>query len=153
MAVVIGAEVRNADRERARKSIAGYAVANDISLRDWQRRTLQWFQGKAWDRTTPVSDHYVRADEVDPAAGLDIVCRVNGEVRQQSNTRELVFDAADLVAYISTFTRLSPGDLVLTGTPGGVGLGMTPPLYLAAGDVVETVIEGIGRLSNRIVMR
>ena len=153
LAVVIGAEVRNADRERARKSIAGYAVANDISLRDWQRRTLQWFQGKAWDGTTPVSDHYVSADEVDPATGLDIVCRVNGEVRQLSNTRELVFDAADLVAYISTFTRLSPGDLVLTGTPGGVGLGMNPPRYLAAGDVVETVIEGIGRLGNRIVMR
>ncbi len=153
LAVVIGAEVRNADRERASESIAGYAVANDISLRDWQRRTLQWFQGKAWDGTTPVSNHYVGADEVDPATGLDIVCRVNGEVRQRSNTRELVFDAADLVAYISTFTRLSPGDLVLTGTPGGVGLGMNPPSYLDSGDVVETEIEGIGTLSNRIVMR
>ena len=77
----------------------------------------------------------------------------NGELRQRSNTRELVFDAADLVAYISTFTRLSPGDLVLTGTPGGVGLGMNPPRYLAPGDVVEIVIEGIGRLGNRIVMQ
>jgi len=153
LAVVIGAEVRSADRDRARKAIAGYAVANDISLRDWQRRTLQWFQGKAWDHTTPISDHYVSADEVDPTAGLDIVCRVNGEVRQSSNTRELVFDSADLVAYISTFTRLSPGDIVLTGTPGGVGLGMTPPLYLSAGDVVDTVIEGIGSLSNRVVCR
>ena len=153
LAVVIGTEVRHADREQAADAIAGYAVANDISLRDWQRRTLQWFQGKAWDRTTPVSDHYVSADDVDPVAGLDIVCRVNGEVRQRSNTRELVFDAADLVSYISTFTRLTPGDLVLTGTPGGVGLGMTPPLYLASGDVVETEIDGIGSLSNRIVTR
>jgi len=153
LAVVVGTEVRHADRDQARSAIAGYAVANDISVRDWQRRTLQWFQGKAWDRTTPVSDGYVPADEIDPVAGLEIVCRVNGEVRQRSSTRELVFDAAALVAYVSTFTRLSPGDLVLTGTPGGVGLGMTPPTYLADGDVVETEIEGIGRLSNRIVTR
>ncbi|MGO4256046.1 fumarylacetoacetate hydrolase family protein [Marmoricola sp. RAF53] len=153
LTVVIGTEVRHADRDEATAAIAGYAVANDISLRDWQRRTLQWFQGKAWDRTTPVSDTYVPAGEIDPVAGLEIVCRVNGEVRQRSSTRELVFDAAALVSYVSTFTRLSPGDLVLTGTPGGVGLGMTPPAYLADGDVVETEIEGIGRLRNRIVTR
>ena len=151
LAVVIGTEVRYADREQAASAIAGYAVANDISLRDWQSRTLQWFQGKAWDRTTPVSDHYVSVDEVDPAAGLEIVCRVNGDVRQRSSTRELVFDAAALVSYVSTFTRLAPGDLVLTGTPGGVGLGMAPPTYLSDGDVVETEIEGIGSLRNRIV--
>jgi acylpyruvate hydrolase len=153
LAVVVGAPVRGVDREEAGRAIAGYAVANDISLRDWQGRTSQWFQGKAWDATTPISDHYVSAVEVDPVGGLEIVCRVNDEVRQRSNTKELVFDAAALVAYVSTFTRLSPGDLLLTGTPGGVGLGMTPPLYLTDGDVVETEIEGVGTLRNRVVLR
>ena len=150
LAVVVGAELRRATREEAQAGIGGYTVANDISVRDWQRRTLQWFQGKAWDATTPIGPVVVAADAIDPKAGVDVVCRVNGVERQRGNTRTLVFDCADLLAYASTFTVLRPGDIVLTGTPGGVGMARTPPTYLADGDVVETEIPGIGTLTNTI---
>ena len=150
LAVVVGQPLRRATEEQAREAIAGYTVANDISVRDWQRRTLQWFQGKAWDATTPVGPVVVTPDEVDPEAGLDLTCQVNGETLQRGNTRTLVFGAAALLAYISQFTLLRPGDLVLTGTPGGVGMGMTPPRFLRDGDVVRTEIEGIGFLDNTI---
>ncbi len=150
LAVVVESALRHADRETALAGIAGYTVANDISIRDWQRRTLQWFQGKAWDGTTPVGPVVVTPDEVDPMEGLDIVCRVNGAEVQRDNTRTLVFDAADLLAYISTFTALRPGDLVLTGTPGGVGMAQAPPRFLIDGDVVETDIIGIGALRTAV---
>ncbi|MCX4817704.1 fumarylacetoacetate hydrolase family protein [Streptomyces sp. NBC_01239] len=149
LAVVVGAEIRDADRRTAERAIAGYTIANDISVRDWQKRTLQWFQGKAWDRTTPLGPMVVTPDELDPVAGVEVICRIDGVERQRGNTRTLVFDAADLLAYVSTFTILRPGDLVLTGTPGGVGSGMTPPVFLADGDLVETEIPGIGTLRNR----
>ena len=148
LAVVVGTDLRHATREQARAGIAGYTVANDVSVRDWQRRTLQWFQGKAWDATTPLGPVVVTPDELDPEAGVEVVCRVNGIERQRGNTKTLVFDSAALLAYISTFTVLRPGDVVLTGTPGGVGMAMTPPTYLADGDVVETGIAGIGTLTN-----
>ncbi|MEO3787320.1 fumarylacetoacetate hydrolase family protein [Actinocorallia sp. B10E7] len=150
LAVVVGATLRGADEARAAAAIAGYTVANDISVRDWQKRTLQWFQGKAWDATTPLGPIVVTPDEVDPAAGLDVSCRVNGETVQHANTRTLVFGPAVLLAYISTFTVLRPGDVVLTGTPGGIGAAMTPPRFLADGDLVETEIDGIGTLRNRV---
>ena len=150
LAVVVGAELRGATREEAAGGIGGYTVANDISVRDWQRRTLQWFQGKAWDATTPIGPVVVAPDAIDPTAGVDVLCRVNGVERQRGNTRTLVFDCADLLAYASTFTVLRPGDIVLTGTPGGVGMARTPPTYLADGDVVETEIPGIGTLTNTI---
>ncbi|MEU6199961.1 fumarylacetoacetate hydrolase family protein [Streptomyces sp. NPDC047061] len=149
LAVVVGAELGGADRETAARAIAGYTVANDVSVRDWQRRTLQWFQGKAWDRTTPLGPVVVTPDELDPVAGVEVICRVNGAERQRGNTRTLVFDAAALLAYVSAFTVLRPGDIVLTGTPGGVGMGMTPPVFLADGDLLETEIPGIGTLRNR----
>lgn len=151
LAVVVGSEVHRADREEAAAAILGYTVANDISMRDWQQRTLQWLQGKAFDATTPVGPFVVTADEVDPKKGLRISCTVNGETVQDGNTRELVFDAADLVAYVSQITRLRPGDLILTGTPGGVALGMPEPRWLQDGDLVTTEIEGIGGL--RTVVR
>lgn len=150
LAVVIGAEVHRADREQAEAAILGYAVSNDISMRDWQQRTLQWLQGKAFDATTPVGPWVVTADELDPRDGLRITCAVNGELVQDSDTSELVFDAADLVAYVSQITVLRPGDIVLTGTPGGVALGMTEPRWLRDGDVVTTEIAGIGALRNTI---
>jgi acylpyruvate hydrolase len=129
-------------------AVAGYTVANDVSVRDWQYRTLQWFQGKAWDRSTPVGPVLVTADELDPADGLTITCRVNGEEVQRDSTATLLFDAAELVSYISRFTVLRPGDLVLTGTPGGVGVSRDPQRFLGDGDVLETEIEGIGLLRN-----
>ncbi|MFR9795463.1 fumarylacetoacetate hydrolase family protein [Streptomyces sp. MS06] len=150
LAVVVGATLRHADREAALAGIAGYTAANDISVRDWQYRTLQWFQGKAWDASTPVGPVVVTPDEMDPAAGVEVICRVNGEEVQHDTTRTLVFDAADLLAYISAFTVLRPGDLVLTGTPGGIGAARDPQRFLADGDVVETEIPGIGTLRNTV---
>lgn len=150
LAVVVGASLRRANREEAEAAILGYTVANDVSYRDWQSRTLQWFQGKAWDATTPIGPVVVTADEISPKDGLEIRSLVDGEVMQTSNTRELVFDSADLVAYVSQFTRLSPGDILLTGTPGGVGLGRRPERFLRDGEVLTTSIEGIGTLRNRV---
>lgn len=153
LAVVIGSSVEDATEEQAATAIAGYTVANDISMRDWQRRTLQWFQGKAFDRTTPIGPVLVTADEIDPVAGLEVICRINGEQVQRGNTSTLVFSAARLVSYVSRFTALRPGDIVLTGTPGGVGMGMQPPRFLADGDALETEIPGIGVLRNTISLR
>ncbi|WP_042396710.1 fumarylacetoacetate hydrolase family protein [Streptacidiphilus carbonis] len=150
LAVVVGTTLRRADRATALAGIAGYTVANDISVRDWQYRTLEWFQGKAWDRSTPVGPVVVTPDEIDPVDGVEVVCRVNGEEVQRDSTRTLVFDPAELLAYISTFTVLRPGDLVLTGTPGGVGVARDPQRFLADGDVVETEIPGIGTLRNTV---
>ncbi|WP_150462811.1 fumarylacetoacetate hydrolase family protein [Nesterenkonia ebinurensis] len=151
LAVVIGSDLHRASRQQAQQGIAGYTISNDISMRDWQRRTLQWFQGKAHDATTPVGPVVVTADALDPEQGLRITCAVNRETVQDSSTDQLVFDCADLVAYISGFTRLRPGDLVLTGTPGGVGMGMEPPRFLNDGDIVTTSVEGIGTLTNTVV--
>lgn len=152
LAVVIGSSAHRAGRMQARQAILGYTVANDISARDWQSRTLQWLQGKAFDGTTPIGPVIVTADEIDPADGLEIGCAINDETVQLSSTAQLVFDSAELVSYISQFTRLSPGDLILTGTPGGVGLGRTPPRYLRDGDRIRTWIQGIGELRNTVVV-
>ncbi|MFJ9369991.1 fumarylacetoacetate hydrolase family protein [Nocardia sp. NPDC101769] len=150
LAVVVGATLRRADPGTAQAAIAGYTVANDFSVRSWQRRTPQWLQGKAFDATTPLGPELVTPDEADPRDGLRITCRVNGDEEQVGRTDDLVFDPATLLSYISAFTVLRPGDLVLTGTPGGVGIAADPPRYLRPGDVVETEIEGIGLLRNRI---
>lgn len=150
LAVIVGTEVHRADRVQAQAAILGYAVSNDISMRDWQQRTLQWLQGKAFDATTPVGPWVVTADEIDPNGGLRITCAVNDELVQDADTADLVFDAADLIAYVSQITVLRPGDIVLTGTPGGVALGMPEPRWLRDGDVVTTEIEGIGALRNTI---
>lgn len=146
LAVVVGSELFRADEDQARAAIAGYTVANDVSMRDWQNRTLQWFQGKAFDRTTPVGPVLLTADEAD--GDFEVRGYVSGELVQQGNTSTLVFRPAQLLSYISQFTILRPGDLVLTGTPGGVGMGMTPPRFLNDGDILTTEIDGIGRLEN-----
>jgi len=152
LVVVVGADLRRATREEAASAIAGYTVANDISMRDWQNRTTQWQQGKMFDATTPVGPIVVTADEFDPAAGgRHLRTTVNDDVLQDHDVSDLVFGPADLLAYVSAFTRLRPGDLVLTGTPGGVGSGRTPPRFLADGDRLTTSIDGIGSLDNRVV--
>lgn len=153
LAVIVGATLRDVNRDDAATGIAGYTVANDISARDWQNRTPQWLQGKAFDSTTPLGPMLVTPDEFDPGSGATITCLVNKEVRQRGSTDDLVFDPAELLAYISTFTTLRPGDVVLTGTPSGVGAAASPPQFLQVGDVVETTIEGIGTLRNIIEQR
>ncbi len=150
LAVVVGSTLRRSSREEAAAAIAGYTVANDISARDWQNRTPQWLQGKAFDATTPIGPIMVTPDEFDPRDGAKITCSVNGELQQSGSTDDLVFEAADLLAYISEFTVLRAGDIVLTGTPSGVGAAASPPRFLKPGDTVETAIEGIGVLHNII---
>jgi acylpyruvate hydrolase len=152
LALVVGTRVRRASPAEAEAAIAGFTVANDISMRDWQYRTIEWLPGKTWEHATPVGPWLVTPDEVGgPSPDLAIGCEVDGVVRQASRTSELVFSAADLVASVSEVVTLQPGDLLLTGTPAGVGHGMKPPTYLEAGQVVRTTIQGIGELLNRCV--
>ena len=150
LGLVIGRRVRRASIEQARNAIAGYTVANDISMRDWQRRTPEWLQGKAFESSTPVGPAMVTPDELD-AADLEVRCEVNGELMQCSRTSQLVFGPAELVSYASRIITLDPGDLILTGTPGGVGSARQPPVFLKPGDQVRTTVENIGTLTNTCV--
>jgi len=152
LALVVGTRVHHADRTAAAAAIAGFTVANDVSMRDWQRRTAEWLQGKTWEHATPVGPWLVTTDEIGgPTPDLELCCDVDGVRRQHSRTGELVFDPVELVAYASAVVTLEPGDLLLTGTPAGVGVGMDPPVFLAAGQQVVTTIEGIGELRNQTV--
>ena len=152
LAVVVGRPVRRASESEAAAAIAGFTVLNDVTCRDWQFRTREWLQGKNWDSTTPVGPFLVTTDEVGgPRPALDIRCEVNGQVMQQDNTGDLLFDPVDLVRYVSTMIRLNPGDIIATGTPGGVGHARKPQVFLHEGDTVVTEIEGLGRLENRVV--
>ncbi|MBZ4019434.1 fumarylacetoacetate hydrolase family protein [Streptomyces purpurogeneiscleroticus] len=148
LAVVIGAPVRHADRETAAAAIAGYSVLNDVTARDWQYRSPMWLQGKTFEATTPFGPLLVTPDEADPAAGLTLSGAVDGETVQQAETSDLVFDAAELVSYVSTILTLKPGDVIATGTPGGVGHARKPQRYLADGQTLTTSVAGIGELRN-----
>ncbi|KRF09331.1 2-hydroxyhepta-2,4-diene-1,7-dioate isomerase [Arthrobacter sp. Soil782] len=152
LAVVVGKELRHASASEASEAIAGYCVANDVSMRDWQNRTLQWLQGKAFDASTPIGPVIVTADEFEANPNFSVRGYVNGELVQSGETSTLVFGADQLLAYISAFATLRPGDIVLTGTPGGVGSGMKPPRFLVNGDVLTTEIDGLGRLENTITL-
>ncbi|GAB3805546.1 fumarylacetoacetate hydrolase family protein [Micromonospora zhanjiangensis] len=153
LAVVIGAPVRRATEEQAAAAIAGFGVLNDVTARDWQYRSAQWLQGKTFEATTPFGPVLVTPDElpggVRPA--LTMTASVDGEVVQRADTADLVFSPVDLVRYVSTVLTLRPGDVIATGTPGGVGHARTPPRYLTDGARLVTEIAGIGRLDNRVV--
>lgn len=150
LVVVIGRTAYKVTEAEAADYIAGYTVANDISMRGWQFRTKEWLQGKIWAASTPVGPVVVTAEEFDPATAT-LTTTVNGQVMQEHSTGDLLFTPAFLVSYLSTILPLRPGDLILTGTPGGVGRARDPQVYLAAGDVVKVEIEGIGTLSTPIV--
>ncbi|GAA3162798.1 fumarylacetoacetate hydrolase family protein [Blastococcus jejuensis] len=151
LTVVIGAPVRRADEAQAEAAIAGFTVMNDVTMRDWQFRTKEWLQGKTFEGTTPLGPVLVTPDElpggVRPA--LTVTATVDGETVQKADTSDLVFDPVALVRYASTILTLQPGDVIATGTPGGVGHARKPPRYLADGSVLVTEISGIGRLQNR----
>jgi acylpyruvate hydrolase len=151
LGVVIGVTVRRASADEAAAAIAGYTVVNDVSMRDWQWRTTQWLSGKAFEATTPAGPCLVTPDEVDHARDLALRCEVDGRVMQSSRTSDLLFTPVDLVAYISQITTLRPGDLIATGTPGGVGAARQPKVFLAPGQVLRTVIEGVGECVNTCV--
>ena len=151
LVAVIGRPVRHAEPRTAAAAVGGFVVGNDVSVRDWQGRTSQWLQGKSFEATTPIGPYLLTADECGSAPDLRITCVVNGAVKQDSRTSDLLFGVADIVAYISTIVTLEPGDLLFTGTPGGVGQSRPTPEFLVPGDVLETTIEGIGTLRNAIV--
>ena len=152
LVIVVGRTVRHAGEAEAAEAIAGFAVGNDLSMRDWQRRTAQWIQGKTWEKGSPVGPALVTPDELGGVRpDLRITCEVDGELMQDARTSSLLFDPVALVSYASTIVTLRPGDLFFTGTPEGVGAGRTPPVFLKPGQVMTTRIEGIGELVNPCV--
>jgi acylpyruvate hydrolase len=149
LAVVIGKQGRRIPEADAPAHIAGYAVLNDVSMRDYQFRTIQWLQGKTWEKSTPFGPALVTKDEF--STGPLMTSAVDGDVQQSTPTSDLVFTPEFLVSYISTIITLNPGDVIATGTPGGVGHAQDPKRYLQDGQVLVTTIEGLGQLKNRVV--
>ena len=150
LAFVIGQGGRHIPRAQAFEHIAGYACLNDISVRDWQRHTHQFTPGKNFPGTAPFGPYLATRDEVPDVSRLTVETRVNGNVMQHASVGDLIFDIPTIVEYVSRFTPLSPGDVIATGTPGGVGDRREPPLYMKDGDVVEVEVTGLGILRNRI---
>jgi acylpyruvate hydrolase len=150
LGIVIGSTVGRGRQASAHEAILGYTVVNDVSVRDWQRRTSQWFQGKNFDHSTPVGPWVVTSDELDPTHGLRVETVVNDHVEQSGTTADLIFSPSEVVAYVSQFLTLQPGDIIATGTPSGVGFAQEPPRFLRSGDVLRTRIEGVGELQNSV---
>jgi len=153
LAVVVGRRARNVDAASALDHVLGYTVANDISARDVQFGDLQFTRGKCCDTFCPLGPWIVGADEMADPQDLAVTCEVNGERRQDGTTADMVFTVAEIIAFASSFLTLEPGDVILTGTPAGVGSARVPPSYLRPGDVVTTTVAGIGTLSNPVVGR
>ncbi|MCL1913756.1 MAG: fumarylacetoacetate hydrolase family protein [Eubacteriaceae bacterium] len=152
LAVVIGKRADHVSKEDAYNYIFGYTILNDVTAREIQRgHGGQYFFGKSLDGFTPMGPCIATISEFSSPPDLDIKCRVNGELRQDSNTRDLIFDIAHVISDLSQGIALDPGDIIATGTPSGVGMGFTPPKFLNVGDIVECEIEGIGILANPIV--
>jgi acylpyruvate hydrolase len=149
-AFVIGKQAKNVSKENALDFVAGYTIVNDVTARDLQRRTIQWFQGKNLDGSAPMGPWLVTADEIPNPAGLEVSLTVNEEIRQKSNTDNLVFDVPFLVEFLSHIMTLEPGDIICTGTPGGVGFAREPQVFLQDGDVVRIEIEKIGAIENKV---
>jgi 2-keto-4-pentenoate hydratase/2-oxohepta-3-ene-1,7-dioic acid hydratase in catechol pathway len=152
LAVVIGKTCRNATRENALSHVLGYTIANDVSARDWQKEWggSQWSRGKSFDTFAPMGPWLVTPDAIPDPNDLRITTRVNGEILQDSNTADMIFDVPALIEFLSGDTTLEAGTVIITGTPGGVGLGRTPPRWLQPGDRVDVEIEKIGILCNPV---
>ena len=148
LAFVVGRSVRRVSGDEALAAVAGYTIANDVSMRDYQYKSHQWLAGKAWARSTPLGPFLVTPDEVGDPHALDITLELNGERMQDANTRLFIFDIPTIVATITEFTPLHPGDVVLTGTPAGVGYRRDPKVLLRDGDRMVVEIERVGRLEN-----
>ena len=152
LVAVIGKPGRYIAKEQALEHVAGYSLFNDGSIRDYQLRTNQWTLGKNFDNSGSFGPEFVTADELPPGAkGLRLQCRLNGQVLQDANTKDMIFDVATLVAVCSEAMALEAGDIIITGTPSGVGMARKPPVWMKAGDVCEVEVERIGVLRNRIV--
>jgi 2-keto-4-pentenoate hydratase/2-oxohepta-3-ene-1,7-dioic acid hydratase in catechol pathway len=150
LAVVIGRGGRYIRAKDALSAIAGFTIAMDGTAREWQRAASQWTPGKNFDRTMPLGPEVVTTDEID-VSDLQLTTTLNGTVMQSASTALMIFDVPRTIEYLSSFTTLRPGDVIATGTPGGVGFARTPPVWLTPGDELEVKIEGLGKLANRIV--
>jgi 2-keto-4-pentenoate hydratase/2-oxohepta-3-ene-1,7-dioic acid hydratase in catechol pathway len=151
LGVVIGKEARYVSVDEAPGYVFGYFTVNDMSVRDLQFRTSQWLLGKTPDKFFPTAPYLVTADEVGDPQNLGLSCWVNGELRQNSNTSDMIFSVAECISYISQYMTLKPGDVISTGTPEGVVLGMTEKNWLKPGDEVTVEVEGLGKCTNRMV--
>ena len=150
LGIVIGAGGRYIRAADALRAVAGFVVLNDGSAREWQRAGTQWTAGKNFDGTMPIGPEVVTTDEVD-VSDLELTTRLNGEVMQSARTSQMIVDVPSTVEFFSSFTTLRPGDVIATGTPGGVGFARKPPVWLTPGDVIEVSIEGIGTIRNSVV--
>jgi 2-keto-4-pentenoate hydratase/2-oxohepta-3-ene-1,7-dioic acid hydratase in catechol pathway len=151
LAVIMGSDASNVSRADALGTVFGYATANDLSARDLQTRTSQWILGKTMDKFMPIGPYLVTADEVPDPQKLPLRTWLNGELRQNSNTDDMIFPVAEIISYISRHFSLGPGDVIITGTPEGVILGMAEKTWMVPGDIVEVEVEGLGKLENRMV--
>lgn len=149
LAIVIGKRGKDVPKGMAFDYVFGYTIANDLTARDLQDKHKQYFLGKSLEGTCPMGPYLVTKDEIPDPNALTIVTKVNGEIRQNGSTKDMMFTVADIIATLSKYVTLEPGDVILTGTPAGVGKGMNPPKFLQAGDEVKISIEGIGTLANR----
>ncbi|MCL2123035.1 MAG: fumarylacetoacetate hydrolase family protein [Desulfovibrionaceae bacterium] len=150
LAVIIGKTGKDIPKEKAYEYVFGYSIINDLSARDLQKRTSQWYSGKCLDESAPFGPYIVHKDSVGNPQNLDLVCAINGEERQKSNTSLMIFDIPTLISAFSSGTTLLAGDIIITGTCPGVGLGFDPPKFLKKGDVMEMTIQGLGTLRNTI---
>ena len=150
LGLVIGRGGRYIAADDAFAAIAGYVVVNDATAREWQRASSQWTPGKNFDGSMPIGPELVSTDEVD-VTDVALTTRLNGEVMQSARTSQMIFDIPRTIEFLSSFTTLRPGDVIATGTPGGVGFARTPPVWLQPGDLIEVTIEHVGRIANRVV--
>lgn len=151
LGIVIGKRCRHVPKDKAAGVIAGYTIVNDVSVRDWQFRSATTTMGKSWDTHCPTGPYIVTTDDVPDPHCLDLRTWVNGDLRQSSNTTNLIFDCFDIIAHLSTAFTLEPGDVIATGTPSGVALGMKPRAWLKAGDRVRIAIDQIGEIDNPVI--
>ncbi len=150
LAVVIGKTGKNISKEKAYDYVFGYSIINDLSARDLQKRTSQWFSGKCLDESAPFGPYLVHKSAVADPQNLDLRCTINGEVRQDSNTKLMIFDIPTIIESLSKGTTLMAGDIIATGTCPGVGMGFNPPKFLKAGDKIEMTIQSVGVLRNTV---
>lgn len=151
LGVVIGKRCKNVSEDEALQAVGGYLVINDVTCRDWQRKTTQWTLGKSFDTHGPIGPWLVTADEVPNPHALEMRLFVNGELRQKTSTGGMVYDIAAQISHLSSVMTLEPGDIIATGTCSGAGFGFTPPRFLQIGDVVRVEIDGIGHIENEVV--
>lgn len=151
LGVVIGRKCKNVTKANALAYVLGYCTANDLSCRDLQFKTSQWLLGKSLDQFLPLGKYFVTADEVGDPQALQLTCTLNGEQKQNSNTKDMIFPVAEIIEFLSRYMTLEPGDLILTGTPEGVIMGLEQKVWLKPGDVVKVEIEKLGSTTNKLV--